>query len=333
MDTLMSLRVFCTVSELKSFTAAADRLNLSPAMASKHVMHLEKRLSTRLLNRTSRHVSLTESGVLYFNQAKQMIDGLDEVESAVSNVSVVPRGRLRLSAPIWVANPEFVHLMAEFHDRYPDIQFDVDLSGRVVNLVDEGYDVALRVSKADRLDPGIIARPLSEVEFMLVASPGYLQRTGRPLNLGDLNGHSLLLYSYVPYHGGLTLDGPDGRETVKFNVVLESGNETLLYMAAVEGMGMTFIPRWLAEADVAAGRLELVLPNALRMGATLYAVYPSRKYLSAKVRTFIDFFSAYLQQFIRNSERRLMPQGPYHSLSGNVSSTEEQLISRAADTR
>lgn len=320
----MSLRVFCTVAELKSFTAAADRLNLSPAMASKHVMHLEKRLSTRLLNRTSRHVSLTETGTLYFNQARQMIDGLDEVESAVSNVTVVPRGTLRISAPIWIANPQFVHLLAQFHDRYPDVHFDVELSGRVANLVDEGFDLALRVSQPDRLDPGLIARPLSDVEFLMVASPSYLQRTGRPLTLSDLNGHALLLYTYVPYHGGLTLDGPEGRETVKFRVVLESGNETLLYMAVVEGMGVTFIPRWLAEKDVEAGKLEVILPDALKMGATLYAVYPSRKYLSAKVRSFIDFFSAYLQQFTRDSQTPLPPLDL--SLTGNVSSTERQLI-------
>jgi DNA-binding transcriptional LysR family regulator len=326
MDTLMSLRVFCTVAELKSFTAAADRLNLSPAMASKHVMHLEKRLATRLLNRTSRHVSLTESGQLYFNQTKQMIEGLDEVESAVSNVTVVPRGTLKLSAPIWIANPEFVQLLAQFHERYPDVSFDVDLSGRIVNLVDEGFDLALRVSKADRLDPGLIARPLADVEFHLVASPSYLERTGRPQSLNDLNGHALLLYTYVSYHGGLTVEGPEGRETVKFNVVLESGNETLLYMAAVEGMGVTFLPKWLAETDVEAGKLELILPDALKMGATLYAVYPSRKYLSAKVRAFIDFFSANLQQFIHETAAR--KPSPYRSLLGNISSTERQLINQ-----
>jgi DNA-binding transcriptional LysR family regulator len=240
---------------------------------------------------------------------------------------VIPRGTLRLTAPIWLANPEFVQLLSQFHDRYPDVHFDIDLSGRVVNLVDEGFDVALRVSKPDRLDPGLIARPLADVEFMLVASPSYLQRTGRPLKLKDLNGHSLLLYTYVPYHGGLTLDGPDGHETVKFRVVLESGNETLLYMGAVEGMGMTFIPRWLAEADVEAGRLELILPGALKMGATLYAVYPSRKYLSAKVRAFIDFFSDYLQQFTRERQTRSIPLD--HSLSGNIPSTERLLINES----
>jgi DNA-binding transcriptional LysR family regulator len=289
MDTLISLRVFCTVAELKSFTAAADRLDMSPAMASKHVMNLEKRLSTRLLNRTSRHVSMTETGTLYFNQARQMLEALDEVESAVSNVTVVPRGTLKFSAPVWFANPNFAKLLADFQTRYPDICFDIDLSGRIVNLVDEGFDLALRATTTDKLDPGLIARPLAELEFYLVASPDYLKRTGRPARLEDLHGHALLLYGYIPYHGGIMLGGPDHKELIKFKVVMESSNETMLYMAALEGMGMTLLPQPQAQADIDAGRLEVVLPDSLRLGGTLYAVYPSRKYLSAKVRVFIDF--------------------------------------------
>ena len=180
MDTLTSLRVFCLAAELKSFTAAGARLGLSPAMASKHVTHLESRLGTRLLNRTSRHVSLTEAGGLYFNQAKQMLDGLDEVEAVISNVTVVPRGTLRFSAPVWAANVGFTRMLADYHQRYPDVSFDMDLSGRIVNLLDEGFDLALRAMAPDRLDPGLIARPLMEVSFHLVGSPAYLARTGRP---------------------------------------------------------------------------------------------------------------------------------------------------------
>lgn len=302
MDTLASLRVFCTVAELKSFTAAADRLDMSPAMASKHVMNLEKRLSTRLLNRTSRHVSMTESGALYFAQAKQMIEGLDEVEAAVSNVTVVPRGTLKFSAPVWFANPNFARLLSTFHSRYPDISFDIDLSGRVVNLVDEGFDLALRATTTDKLDQGLIARPLVDLEFYLVASPDYLRRTGRPLALQDLNDHSLLLYSYIPYHGGAMLGGPDGKELIKFKVVMESSNETMLYMAALEGMGLTFLPQPQAQADIDAGRLEIVLPDLLQLGGTLFAVYPSRKYLSAKVRLFIDFLVEQIQRLRREQE-------------------------------
>jgi DNA-binding transcriptional LysR family regulator len=129
MDTLTSLRVFCAVAEKKSFTAAAERLGLSPAMASKHVMHLETRLSTRLLNRTSRRVNLTETGTLYFVRVKQILDGLDEVEAAVSNVTVVPRGTLRLSAPVWFANPIFAGILGDYRKRYPEVSVDIDLSG------------------------------------------------------------------------------------------------------------------------------------------------------------------------------------------------------------
>lgn len=292
MDALTSLRVFCTVAELKSFTAAAARLALSPAMASKHVMHLERRLGSRLLNRTSRHVSLTEAGLLYLNQVRQMLDGLDEVEAAISNVAVVPRGTLKLSAPVWIANTFVIRVLAEYHQRYPDVCFDMDLSGRIVNLVDEGFDIALRAIAPDRLDPGIIARPLTQVEFCLMGSPAYLARAGRPAKPADLNGHPLLLYSGIDASGSVTVDGPEARETVKFRTVMQSENETMLHLAALEGMGLVFLPMWMAQSDLAAGRLEMVLPDVLKFTTTLHVVYPSRKYLSAKVRTFIDFLAS-----------------------------------------
>ena len=292
MDTLTSLRVFCAVAELKSFTAAAERLGLSPAMASKHVMHLEKRLGTRLLNRTSRHVSVTETGTLYFSQARQTIDELDEVEAAVSNVAVTPRGTLKLSAPVWIANTLVARMFAEYHQRYPEVCLDMDFSGRIVNLVDEGFDLALRATAPEKLDPGLIARPLTKIVFHFVGSPAYLERTGRPAKLADLNGHSLLLYSGLNSHGSLTINGPDGRETLKFRPVMRSENETMLHMAAREGMGLVFLPELMIQPDIAEGRLEMVLPDTLSFSSTLYAVYPSRKYLSAKVRTFIDFLSS-----------------------------------------
>jgi len=290
MDTLMSLRVFCTIAELKSFKGAADRLHLSLAMASKHVMHLEKRLGTRLLNRTSRRISLTEQGALYFNQAKQTLDALDEVEAAVSNVTVKPRGTLKLTAPVWFANRAMTKVLSEYRERFPDVSFDIDLSGRMANLVEEGFDLALRATYPDRLDPGLVARPLCELDFNLVASPAYLDRTGRPGKLADLNGHALLLYAGLQTNGAMTLEGPQGSEAVKFRVVMESSNDTILQLGALEGMGLAFVPRWVVDADIAEGRLELVLPEAPSLRGTLYAVYPSRKYLSAKVRTFIDFF-------------------------------------------
>jgi len=289
MDSLVSMRVFCLVAELKSFAAAAERLRLSPAMASKHVMQLEKRLGTRLLNRTSRRVSLSESGTLYFEQARQMLDSLDEVEAAVSKATVVPRGTLRLTAPVWMANPMFAKILADYQSRYPDVRLDVDLSGRLVNLVEEGFDLALRATAAP--DETLIARPITTVPFLMVAAPAYLDRVGRATRLADLAGHAMLHYALYPGES-LSLKRDSGVETVKLNPVLRSGNETLLHLAALEGMGLAFLPKWLIADDIAAGRLEQVLPHEAIFEGRLFAVYPSRKYLSAKVRTFIDFVAA-----------------------------------------
>lgn len=290
MDTLISMRVFCLVAELKSFAAAAARLRISAAMASKHVMHLEKRLGTRLLNRTSRRVSLSESGTLYFEQAHQMLESLDEVEAAVGKATVVARGMLRVTTPVWMANPMFAKVLADYQLRHPEVTLDVDLSGRLVNLVEEGFDLALRATAAP--DEALIARPITKVAFHMVASTAYLDRVGRPTRLSDLSGQPLLQYSLYAGAASLTFQGPLGEETAKLNPVLRSGNETLLHLAALEGMGLAFLPKWLISEDVAAGRLEHVLPKQLTFEGRLFAVYPSRKYLSAKVRTFIDFLAS-----------------------------------------
>ncbi|RQR33293.1 LysR family transcriptional regulator [Burkholderia sp. Bp9142] len=296
MDTLLSMRVFCMVADHRSFAAAAKRLDLSPAMVSKHVMHLESRVGNRLLNRTSRHVSLTETGALYFDQVRRMLEGVDEVEVAISNTTVLPRGTLRLSAPVWVASLCFSKLLAGYHRRYPDVCLDMDLSGKIVNLADEGFDLALRAMAPERLDPGLVARPLMQVRFHLVASPAYLRRAGRPRKIEDLNGHALLRYSGMALNERVTFDNADGRHTVNFRTVMQSENETLLHMAALQGMGLVFLPTWMVESDITQGHLKPVLPDALNVSPTLHAVYSSRKYLSAKVRSFIDYLALHSDQ-------------------------------------
>lgn len=300
MDTLLSMRVFCAVADHRSFTVAAKRLDLSPAMVSKHVMHLESRVGNRLLNRTSRHVSLTETGALYFDQTKRMLEGLDEVEAAISNTTLMPRGTLRLSAPVWVASQCFSALLAGYHRCYPDVCLDMDLSGRIANLADEGFDLALRATAPERLDPGLVARPLMQIRFCLVASPTYLRHAGRPKKIADLNGHALLRYSGMASNDRVTFDNADDRHTVTFRTVMQSENETLLHMAALHGMGVAFLPTWMVEHDVAQGNLKAVLPHVTTVGTTLHAVYPSRKYLSAKVRSFIDYLAQNSDQ-IENS--------------------------------
>ena len=287
MDTLLSMQVFRAVAELNSFAAAGRRLELSPAMVSKHVMHLERRLNTRLFNRTSRHVSLTESGALYFEHSRQMLDALDEVEIAITKATVVPRGNLRISGPVWLANPAFVAVLADYRKQYPEVTVEMDLSGRLVNLVEEGFDLALRASNS----PGdnLIARPIASVPFYIVGTPGYLNEASWPLDIGDLLYHSMLWYSLAPTEIKWPNNPGDKAKTIRLNPVLQSTNESLLHLAALEGMGLALLPKWLIDNDLQTGRLIRVLPERDWIKATLYAVYPSRKYLSSKVRTFIDF--------------------------------------------
>ncbi len=290
MDTMMSLRVFCLVAELKSFTAAAGRLNLSP-----HDGEQTRDASGDAPGKPALEPHQPEChpyrslSALYFNQTRQMLEGLDEVEASIGNVTVAPRGTLKFSAPVWAASSGFVNILAEYNQRYPDVSLDMDLSGRIANLVEEGFDLALRAMSSERLDPGLVARPLAKIEFRLMASPDYLKRAGRPQSIAELNGHALLRYNGINVSESLLLGRQNDRRKVTFRNVLLSANETLLHLAALRGMGLVFLPEWLVEEDLKAGLLEVVLAGALGISNTLHAVYPSRKYLSAKVRTFIDF--------------------------------------------
>lgn len=287
MDTLLSMKTFCGVVERESFAAAARSLGISTAMASKHVMHLERRLGTRLLNRTSRHVSLTESGALYFERCRQMLEDLEEVEASVARVTVAPRGLLKVTAPVWLANPGFTAVLADYQAAFPEVRLDIDLSGRIVNMVEEGVDLALRVART--LGDTLVVRPIGTVRFHWVGSPGYLQRAGRPQQPADLAGHRLLMYSLLPTAGEEFAALTGGARPVP---VLQSGNESLLHLAALQGMGLALLPTWLMSQDVAAGRLEVVLADSHRVDAPLCGVYPSRRHLSSKVRTFLDFLCA-----------------------------------------
>lgn len=289
MDTLISMRVFRQVVELGSFTGAAERLKMSTAMTSKHVMHLERRLGTRLLNRSSRHLSLTEAGSLYLDQCRDMLDSLDEVEATVGRAAVVPRGMLRISAPAWFANPLFARVLADYQTVCPEVVLDIDLSGRLVNLVEEGFDLALRVTQSP--SPTLIARPLCAVRFHLVAATSYLERAGAPTTAEELRGHAMLSYSLLPTPDTLVLNGPTGPQTVKMRPVLRCNTESLIREAALAGMGLAFLPSWLVDEDIATRRLQLVMPELELPIGRLYAVYASRRYLSSKVRTFLDFIS------------------------------------------
>jgi DNA-binding transcriptional LysR family regulator len=289
MDSLLSLRVFAAVAEAKSFAAVAERMGLSAAMTSKHVQHIEAEVGARLLNRTSRSVSLSEAGAIYLAAVRPLIEGLDEAGARLAQSTINPRGTLKMSLPIWLAEPGFIHVLAAYRARYPEVTFDLDLSGRQVNLVEDGYDLALRVSPA--LDQGLIARRLADVTFHILAAPALLDRIGRPQAVDDLNGRPFLAYSPISTGGRVRLGlGPNAPE-VRMIPVLQSANETVLFQAALEGMGIAIMPHLVARAHLAAGRLERLLPDLPAPTVALSAIYPDRSYLPAKTRSFLDFLA------------------------------------------
>jgi DNA-binding transcriptional LysR family regulator len=291
MDTLTSLRVFREVVDSGSFVAAAHRLGLSTAMASKHVAHLERQLGARLLNRTSRRLSLTEAGTVYLEQCREALDSLQAGESAIGLRQETPRGVLKVTAPVWCATRRFAEVLAAYKLKCPEVVVDIRLENRKVDLVEEGYDLALRVTREP--SPSLIVRPLCTLQFHLVATPAYLKRVGRPKDVTDLERLGAILPTYVNLDG-LELDGPSGKLRVRLDATMKTNDTTLSYHAVHAGLGLAYLPDWLVADDLRRGDLEQVLPGFEAPTLTLFAAYTSRKYLTAKVRSFIDFFSAAL---------------------------------------
>lgn len=288
MDVLLSMRIFCTVAEMRSFSAAADRFNMAHSAISKHVALLERRLSARLLNRTSRHVSLTEIGEAYLQQARRILESVDETEAVVRGNIVKPSGQLKLSVPPWLLNSEFASILADYRAAYPDVDLDID-----VDLIERGasyefndLDLAIRITN----DPGegMVVHHLKTLKFRLVATPAYLDQRGRPNSPSEVDGWPLL--SYTPYYQNSVMFRSGDRVT--FRPVMRSSSTVLLYLSARAGIGPAFMPSELIERDVAEGRLEPVLPEETATPIKLCAIYPRRTYVPAKIKSFLKFLEA-----------------------------------------
>jgi DNA-binding transcriptional LysR family regulator len=287
-DRLASIQVFAQVVETGSFAKAADRLGLSTSAASRHVAELEGHLQTRLLNRTTRRVSLTESGRAFYERAVQLLGDLAEAEQEASSAAVVPRGTIRLTTAINFGVRHIAPAIAEFMGRHPEVRFDVSLSDRVVDLVEEGFDLAIRIGS-----PGgdnLVARKLGETRLVPCASPDYLAKHGAPKTPEELERHNCLTYEYVsPRHVWRFRDRSGAERSVRVAGRLHSNNGDLLAEAAAQGAGIVFEPAFIVGPEVRAGRLVPLLQEFVPAPVPIYALYPSRKHLSAKVRGFVEF--------------------------------------------
>jgi DNA-binding transcriptional LysR family regulator len=288
MDALTSLRVFREVVEAGSFVKAAERLDISTAMTSKHVANLERQLGVRLLNRTTRHLSLTEAGSVYYEQCSEALDILQAAQAAVGVQTAQPQGVLKVTAPGWFANRKFADLLVAYQARYPGVLVDLRLENRFVDLVEEGYDMAIRATSEP--SPSLIVRPLCTMPFVLAASTAYQERHGRLRHPDDIARHRFVLPTYTNIDS-VTLTGPDGAFIVKNQAVLKTNDTSMALQLVRAGLGLAYFPAWIVEPELASGALVRVLPNYTAFAPSVYAVYTSRKYMTTKVRTFIDFLS------------------------------------------
>jgi DNA-binding transcriptional LysR family regulator len=285
-DTLTSIRVFRQVVESGSFVAAADRMDLSTAMVSKHVAYVEKRLGVRLLNRNSRTLSLTEAGSVYFERCKTILEDLEATELELGSLGTAPRGTVRLTCPSWFARQILADSLAEFRRRYPEIVVDVSFEDRRVDLVEEGYDLALRVTRESSLPQGLIARPVRSVPFFIAASREYLQHHGAPKSPAELAKHDFVAVGNID---ALSFTGLEGEIEVPLRVVMRYRSVGGVAHAVAAGIGLAPLPDIVFEEPMFKGILTPVLMDYPLQEPTLYIVYVSRRYLPLKIRAFIDY--------------------------------------------
>ena len=289
MDTLTSMKAFAAVVDTGSFAAASDRLAMSRAMTSKYVAHLEEHLGTRLLQRTTRKLTLTESGTAYYDRCVQILADIAEAEEGAVHHTESPRGTLRMTIPVSFGNLHMGPVIADYLKQYPEVKIDMLLTDRRVDLIEEGLDLAIRIGTLP--ESGLIAKKLGSDHVVICGAPDYLERHGIPKTPAELAPHNCLTYSYSSSGDEWKLNGPDGSHTVKVSGSLRATNGDMVKLAALGGVGLIRQPTFLAAQDIRAGRLVEVLSEYTSSELGIYAVYPSRKHLSAKVRSFVDFMA------------------------------------------
>lgn len=288
MDRLRAMEVFVEVVRKNGFARAADALDTSPANVTRIIADLESHLGTRLLNRSSRKMSLTESGDALYERAKTIVEDMAEVEAIASATSMTPRGLLRLNAPLSFGVLQLAPLWGKFMDLHPGIELEVALIDRVVDIVEEGYDMAIRISRSGSASHA--ARKLATSQNICCAAPAYLEKHGVPKVPQDLAAHRCIGYRYAATADEWHFSKPPGQaEVVKVNCAMHTNNGDTARAVAIAGGGVIWQPTFLIGADLRAGRLVRVLPDYDLPDIDVLAVYPSRRHLSAKVRVMIDF--------------------------------------------
>ncbi len=291
MDRFDTMLAFTRVVELASFTKAAMSLNMPKTTISAQVLALEARLRVKLLNRTTRQVSVTTDGAAYYERAVRLLHELEETEAAVSQATTTPKGRLRVDVPASIGRRIIVPALADFFRRYPDIELELGCADRPVDLVEEGVDCVIR--GGEPVDQLLVARRVGSMRFLACASPGYLKEYGTPQQPADLERHMGVNYFSSKtgriYDFELEKDGVKTTVVSKHRLAMNDGDACLA--GCLAGLGIAHLPTFMVQSHVASGELVIVLGEYLSDNFPMYALYPQNRHLSSKVRVFIDWIA------------------------------------------
>lgn len=289
MDKFLEMKTFAAVVDAGSFVGAADALDMSKAAVSRYVADLEVRLGVRLMHRTTRKLALTEEGRAFHGRCKSLLSELDEAESEITAHSARASGLVKVNVPVSFGILHLAPLWSDFMAANPKVTLDVTISDRFVDLVEEGYDLAVRIGNLP--SSTLVSRKLASTRMVLCASPAYLKKHGRPKNPADIAGHAVLAYSLLATGDQWELEGPKGKVSVQVHPVLRTNSGDTCRAAALKHQGIILQPSFLVDADLRSGELVEFMPDYRSVEFGIYAVYPSRQFVSAKVRLLIEFLA------------------------------------------
>jgi len=297
MSRIDALQTFTAVVRSRNFTAAADALGVTPSAISKQISALEERLGVRLLNRTTRSVSPTEAGQLFYQHCENILESITEAEKLVTDFDVTPKGRLRITAMANFGRKELARILNDFNKIYPDVSFELYISDRPVDIVKEGFDFALRIGTQE--DSRLIAKPVADQRIMVCASPEYLKTWGTPSRFEEVDQHRMILIANSEYARVNWLRQFEKDHGFNLNAVekkLSVNDIDLAYEACLQGMGITALPAYIAEKHIRNGELVHLFQNVEIPVRTIKIVFPQNRYLSNKSRAFLDFVTAYFDE-------------------------------------
>ncbi len=293
MDKFLEMKTFAAVVDGGSFVSAADTLDMSKPAVSRHVAELEQRLGVRLLQRTTRKLSLTDEGRVFYGRCKAVLADVEVAEDEITAKSIAVKGLIKINVPVSYGLLVLAPLWADFMSQYPDVELDITLSDRIVDLVEEGYDMAVRIAQLS--NSSLVSRQLASTRTVLCASPAYLKKHGKPKHPSELTEHAVLSYSLLATGDQWNFEGPQGSVSVIVKPIMRTNSGDTCIAAARKHKGVVLQPCFMVNGHLQSGALVELMPSYRSIEFGIFAVYPTRQYVAPKVRALLEFLSKVLK--------------------------------------